>query len=56
MDIKQEEHDKPLLVIDKLSTYFHSNGDEIEAVKAVSLELRRGETLALVGESGSGRR
>ncbi|MCP4472802.1 MAG: ABC transporter ATP-binding protein [Gammaproteobacteria bacterium] len=52
---KQEGYDNPLLVVENLSAYFHSEGEEVEAVKDVSLELRRGETLALVGESGSGK-
>ncbi|MEJ1463582.1 MAG: dipeptide ABC transporter ATP-binding protein, partial [Candidatus Sedimenticola sp. (ex Thyasira tokunagai)] len=55
MSSQPEKSNGPLLVIDHLSTYFHSNGEEIEAVRQVSLELSRGETLALVGESGSGK-
>jgi peptide/nickel transport system ATP-binding protein len=34
---------------------FGTIATEVQAVKAISLELRRGETLGIVGESGSGK-
>lgn len=43
-----------ILRIENLAITF-SNGDEIIAVNDVSLELYRGEILALAGESGSGK-
>ena len=45
----------PLLAVENLSVSFHSDPQDIEAVKLASFELNRGETLALVGESGSGK-
>lgn len=45
----------PLLAVENLSVSFHSEPQDIEAVKLASFELNRGETLALVGESGSGK-
>jgi len=50
----------PLLDVTDLVTHFASSrwfgrGDVVHAVNGVSLEVRRGETLALVGESGCGK-
>ncbi len=44
-----------ILSIDNLSVAFRTAGDEILAVKNASLELGKGEFVALVGESGSGK-
>jgi microcin C transport system ATP-binding protein len=44
-----------LLAVDTLSLTFSSPSGPVEAVKNVSLELHKGEMLALVGESGSGK-
>jgi oligopeptide/dipeptide ABC transporter ATP-binding protein len=44
-----------LLDIQDLRTYFHVRGGVAKAVDGVSLQLRRGETLGLVGESGCGK-
>src|SRR5215204_689353 len=46
---------KPLLNITDLSVTFHSKGGTVQATKGVSLCVSRGEILALVGESRSGK-
>ena len=45
----------PILRIENLSVSFTAQGRTIQAVKGVSFELQRGETLAIVGESGCGK-
>jgi peptide/nickel transport system ATP-binding protein len=47
--------ERPLLEIRKLSVDFHTSHGTVHAVRDVSLEVRRGETLAILGESGSGK-
>jgi peptide/nickel transport system ATP-binding protein len=44
-----------LLDISNLKTYFHVRGGVLKAVDDVSLTIRQGETLGLVGESGCGK-
>jgi peptide/nickel transport system ATP-binding protein len=46
---------EPLLVVDHLTTGFHTGGRFVPAVIDVSFHLNKGETLCLVGESGSGK-
>jgi oligopeptide/dipeptide ABC transporter ATP-binding protein len=45
----------PLLEVNDLRTYFHTEEGEVRAVDGVSFKLARGRTLALVGESGCGK-
>ncbi len=47
--------DKPLLLVEDLRTHFAAEGRTVCAVDGVSFSLRRGETFALVGESGCGK-
>ena len=47
--------DDPLLVIDDVHVTFASRHGPVRAVDGVSLEVRRGEVVALVGESGCGK-
>jgi oligopeptide/dipeptide ABC transporter ATP-binding protein len=45
----------PLLAIDRLAVTFPSEDGRVPVVDRVALEIRPGETLALVGESGCGK-
>src|SRR3978361_1228238 len=46
---------EPLLVIRGLKTWFNTDDGMVRAVDGVSLSIARGETLAVVGESGCGK-
>jgi peptide/nickel transport system ATP-binding protein len=49
------EEARPVLAIDGLKTHFFTRDGVVRAVDGVSYELRRGETLGVVGESGCGK-
>ena len=44
-----------LLEIEHLSVYFPTYAGDVQAVRDVSFTLEKGETLAIVGESGCGK-
>lgn len=46
---------EPLLAVEGLSASYRTEHESIHAVRSVSLEVRPGETLALVGESAAGK-
>jgi oligopeptide/dipeptide ABC transporter ATP-binding protein len=47
--------DKPLLEVENISTRFFTQNGVVKAVDGVSYNVNRGETIALVGESGCGK-
>jgi peptide/nickel transport system ATP-binding protein len=46
---------EPVLEVNALKTYFFTRSGAVKAVDGVSFALQRGETLAIVGESGCGK-
>ena len=46
---------KSLLKVNNLSVSFDTSEGSFDAVKAVNFDLNKGETLAIIGESGSGK-
>ena len=47
--------DEPLLAVDDVHVMFDSGHGPVRAIDGVSLDVRRGEVVALVGESGCGK-
>ncbi|MBI3803828.1 MAG: ABC transporter ATP-binding protein [Nitrospirae bacterium] len=45
----------PVLRVTDLKTWFHTDGGIVRAVDGISFDVRRGETFALLGESGCGK-
>ena len=48
------QHPTPAVDIRDLDVTFATDGGDVHAVAEVTLDVRRGEVLAIVGESGSG--
>ena len=46
---------QPVLQVEDLAVRFRRRGNEVRAVNGVSFSLARGETLTILGESGSGK-
>lgn len=46
---------KPILEVKNLQTYFFTDESVVKAVDGVELQVREGETLGIVGESGCGK-
>ena len=50
-----EERTDHLLSVEGLKTHFFSRSGVVKAVDGITYDVREGETLAIVGESGCGK-
>ncbi|MFK7746100.1 MAG: dipeptide ABC transporter ATP-binding protein [Roseobacter sp.] len=48
-------HDRPLLEVRNLVKSYPAKGEPVRAVKSISFEIKAGQSLGLVGESGCGK-
>ena len=55
VEIADPTVDSPVLQVANLQTWFYTRAGLVKAVDGVSFSLARGETLAIVGESGCGK-
>jgi oligopeptide transport system ATP-binding protein len=55
MSDEEESTTGPLLAVEDLHVEFRSRGRSVQAVNGLSYTLEEGETLAILGESGSGK-
>ena len=46
---------EPILEVQNLRTYFYNGGSELRAVDGLSYTVHKGECMAIIGESGSGK-
>ena len=46
---------QPILKLENLRTYFHTDIGVVKAVDDLNVEVQPGQTLGIVGESGSGK-
>ncbi|PPA69828.1 ABC transporter ATP-binding protein [Jeotgalibacillus proteolyticus] len=52
---KAKTYEQPVLQVDNLEVTFKTYGGTVQAVRGVSFNIMKGETLAIVGESGCGK-